>query len=639
MTTDNASENLGDSEASVTDGARQAPKAASRPDLLLNEIDQGLNSGASCGHGRLVKLQKKAESALQSGDLDEDQKNLLADRVHKLSGSVDKLNSEIKRLHEACDEILKQLEASIEASQTKLSLSLYEKCQARTHKLSSLGDDPKRVAKIAKRLRRFKPALNTLKAWRSWGMGRAREDLIANVEGLCHAELPPQELRIQIRDARNQWNKWNQSGDYPSKALRQRFDQACSKAYEPCKSFLIEQKAKREGNLEVRNRICEELEDIFNSTNWNRPDWVAVGTAIRNARKQWKTAVPLSKRDWQTTNERFDQVMRQYEPYLDRERARCYEQRCKLIDKVEELDSKPLREAIDGVKRIQQDWKNVTVRSSKQRENQLWDRFRSACDKQFARRTAMHEASKQQRQESIQAKKQLLQQIKTINHAPADQIGDLQAEARKLKNQWAAIPRTQKNESKSVDSALRDEFDIFAKRIAARKSREFDLLIESLESRAHLCVELENAVDTESALEVLDSVHQRWQEIGSDSGIYQEPIERRYAAVRKAIENKEAALPSTQGNLDKKLSICLQLEILSEIDSPPEYARDRMAYQVSRLNARLTTDETGPKDPGQQCRELAAKFLTTGAVPPEQSESLQKRFAYIRDRMKSVAAD
>ncbi len=621
-------------KAENAESAEKISIGSSNLTWLLDKAEVVLQETEKPDFRRLKKLHKQLAAVLDDSDLEEEHRKKIENRFQKLSAKANSIQTEIDKLQTECMEFLKQLEQSVEATQTKQSQSLYEKCKFRINRLSDLGETPSKVDKLNKELSRIKPALNQLKSWRSYGMERAREELIAEVEGLIDTNLKPQALRERIHGARTSWKKWNQSGDYPNRALRQRFDAACTKAYEPCKAYMIEQKAKREVNLEKRNQICEELEEIFNSTNWNRPDWMAVGAAIRAARKNWKLAAPLSKRDWQKTNERFDQVLSQYEPYLDRERERCHQRRYQLIEQVEALASKPLREAIEQTKKIQAEWKNVTVRGSKQKENQLWEQFRSACDKQFARRTAQQEAFKQQRQESMQTKKALLEDLKALNQQSIEEIEEFQAKASALRRQWEALPQSKKGSGTSIDSALEAQFKGCTERITKLRHRNHEALISALEVKSQLCVQLENAVGTANAPEMLDSICKIWRTNGTDCGDCQKIIDQRFSSVCEAIKKGDSKLPSTTENLSEKQDICLELEVLAEIDSPPEFARDRMAYQVNRLNAKMTDASQQIADPQQRCRDLMRKYLLIGAVPPESSASIENRFARIRDETK-----
>ncbi len=614
-----------------------APTNANHDDLasLIEEIDKILGEQNMPRLKVLQKLEERLSCGLKEQNLNEKDQESVDASKSKLDEVIAKQQSEIDKQSEEFKENLQKFLEAVEAGQTKQSLALYEKCQSRLHRLGDLGEEPKRIEKLTKNLRRSKPVLDELKAWRSWSMNRAREELITKVEGYSESKLPPKDLLIRIRDARDQWNKWNQTGDYPNRVLRQRFEESCKKAFAPCAEYLKEQRILRQNNLETRNQICEELADIFNNTNWNRPDWVQIGTAIRNARKNWKAAVPLSKNDWRITNEKFDQILKQYEPYLSVERERCHEYRLQLIERVKALNTTPLRESIETVKQIQQEWKNVTVRCSKQRENQLWEQFRLACDQQFDRRTAQREAVKQRQQNQIESKKIILDELKSINANAAKEMHHAKARVSKIKQQWNSLDRAARRGNKSIDAAFDNEVATFERKLESAELQAIESTLMQLEELSQLCMKLENVVGQEDASSTLQSVQEAWGKINKSGGAYQVDIDRRFQNVCTAIKNGDSTLPSTQENLVEKEQICLQLEILSEIPSPPEFARDRMEYQVTRLNASMTKQQINTKNIERQCQELVAKFFTIGAVPPQSSNSLQERFSNIRSQMKS----
>ncbi|MYI89615.1 MAG: hypothetical protein F4082_04910 [Gammaproteobacteria bacterium] len=92
----------------------------------------------------------------------------------------------------------------------------------------------------------------------------------------------------------------------------------------------------------------------------------------------------------------------------------------------------------------------------------------------------------------------------------------------------------------------------------------------------------------------------------------------------------------TNQNLEAKKSICLQLEVLADLDSPSAFAKERMQYNVMRLNE-VMTKRAERSDPEDEIKNLQIEFWLTGPVPEEQFESINERFQRIRSALKSTA--
>jgi len=78
----------------------------------------------------------------------------------------------------------------------------------------------------------------------------------------------------------------------------------------------------------------------------------------------------------------------------------------------------------------------------------------------------------------------------------------------------------------------------------------------------------------------------------------------------------------------RKQELCLQLEILAEIDSPPEFAKARLEYQVRRLSAAMAHQDRTAQDQDTMAASLALMrtYWLTGAVSPHESVPIEARF-------------
>ena len=529
---------------------------------------------------------------------------------------------------------IEELNTALDEGQLKKCTSLFEKCQARLKKLNASESKNKKLAKIQKKLNALHPRIRELKKWRHWGTDQARAELIKQLDTLKQFTGNPRDLSDQILEIRRLWKKWNQSGDYPNRALRDQFEKAYDEAFAPCKQFFKEQKKQRKSNLKLRKEICKRLEETFELTDWSRPDWAAIGTQIRNERKQWKIAVPLNKKDWNTTNTRFDKIMKEIEPHLERERERGVRFRLQLIENVEALSDVPLKVAIEKVKGYQQDWKTTTIRGRRKKENELWENFRTACDKQFQRRSNLRHATEQRHKQSFNAKKALLDEIKKLNELPTNKVREFASTASRIRQQWKDVVNDKNRSSEKLDAKFNHEFSKFQTEIRKANQLAAEAILSNLESKANLCDEAEQNVESSDTASVLESVRKKWDKIELDCGEHEDAIRNRFEFACNLLKNgydKASDYAVRAENLKSKQDICLRLEILLEVDSPPEFARERMLQNVERLNAAMSKQIT-VSDPDEEIQQFLVKFWLTGAVPHDSYGDLKNRFANIRTR-------
>ena len=574
-----------------------------------------------------IQTQSESPSELSSDASDANlSKNEDSSSVVSESKNSDLILDEVKLL--AAD-----LENALENGQLKKCISIYEKCQSRLRKLIELKHKKKSTENLQQKINSLYVGVRALKDWRHWGMDLARQDLIKNLENLKGSEEDPRVIYNKLKDIRETWNKWNQSGDFPNRELREQFSTAYDEAFKPCKKFFKAQKKLRKSNKKARNRICAELEELYESTNWNRANWVLINDTVRNARKQWFTAVPLNKKDWLVTNSKFDEIMAKFQPHLEREKEKGIRIRLELIERVNALDSLNINEAIEKTKQYQKEWNTVVIRDRKKKENELWNNFRAACDKQFQRRKDQNKAVNESKQEARKEKKALLNRLEQLSEIPTDEVSNFASEAKEIQQKWSKIYTDRRDDA---SFALEKQFGRAQKKFksnirSAEKVAKQELLT-ILASKAEICEEVESSTDLAEAQEVLANCKIKWDSIQEKCGEHELAISQRFEKACKDIESN--ANTGQQAELEKnhesKQHLCLRLEVLAEIDSPPEFARQRMQYNVDRLNAAMIQRQE-QMDAETEIEELLIEYWLTGAVPTDSYLQLKQRFEKIRN--------
>ncbi|MYD78205.1 MAG: DUF349 domain-containing protein, partial [Gammaproteobacteria bacterium] len=412
-------------------------------------------------------------------------------------------------------------------------------------------------------------------------------------------------------------------------------------AFTPCRVFFKNQKKLRRQNYKARKKICADLESLCDSTDWgHKPDWEVIVDAIRQAKKQWKAAVPLNKKDWDTTNTRFDEVISKFAPHLERERERGVQFRQELIRKANELDSQSIRVAIDKAKSYQVEWKTVAVRTRKKKENQLWMDFKSACDRQFQRRAEMHKERDKQRQKNTEQRQLLISEIKSVNELSLAEIQEAAARLSDIQRRWRQTTYSGKGKSDPLEAEFNHELAKFKKLSKQADNLKLESLFQLLNSKAQICDSIERARYSTNSNSVVDESKLKWESISDNCGPFETRIQDRYTAACDMLEGDSGDdtkfVDQTNQNLEAKKSICLQLEVLADLDSPSAFAKERMQYNVMRLNE-VMTKRAERSDPEDEIKNLQIEFWLTGPVPEEQFESINERFQRIRSALKSTA--
>ncbi len=535
------------------------------------------------------------------------------------------------------DNLLEQMDGALKEGQLKCAADAHNTVRRKLDKIADLSD--RRRQPVLQRLEAAEPRLRELNSWRHWGTTLAREQLIEQVRNLHETEKSPVKIARAIQQARKTWQNWDRAGDSAGKELWKQFDTACSDAYKPCKQYFDERSAERARNLEHREHMCAQLEKKFHEQDWRNPDWRAIDKTIRKAERDWRTAGPVDRKAKKQIEQRFEQVINQFEEYLERERTRDKKRRLKLIGDVQALvENENIGDAIEAVKTAQRNW-SPTVLDTRKAENQLWKDFKRACDAVFERREQQKHTESAQRQENLLAKQQICLELEQWVKQSGEEKISAESVIAQAQDRWQQAGDVPRKDETSVNKRFKRACAGVKRRAHTLANQAKERSLATLEQQAQVCVELETlALAGEGPEERVDHLKSQWQTLLANG--CDERISKRYELALNAISDGEA-LSNLKRDLDKNHSsaqaICLQLEVLCDIESPAEFTKQRMQYQIQRLSAAMSkqVNQETEKNP----TNLLQEYWLTGAIVAENRRSLDRRIARINTAMKPAVHD
>ncbi len=621
----NISDNIIAKPGSQSDNLKQSSNS------LDKQVDVVAEKHASASQDRSEdpKINTKVESENLKPQSSNDKQTPAAKEETKVSGVSNKNASDFSKEIENLDELISELKTAVNAGQLKQCISLYERCQAKINQLTDLGCPAKKISKTQRTLTNCYNDIRVLKDWRHWGTDLIRQDLINELVQLQDFKGEPKQLASELKQIRERWNSWNRTGDFPNKKLRNNFEQAYETAFDPCKRYFQEQKILRKTNKKIRKKICKELKTKYDEIDWSHAQWQEISVLIRDSRQRWKKAIPLNKKDWTSTNSRFDEVLSLYHPHLEKERQRGVQFRLELIEKVKQQDSQPVHVAIKNVKGYQKDWNKAIIRDKKSKEKQLWEQFKSACDKQFERR----KQENIKRQIPIDSKKKLLDEIKQLNDSSSDNFSnELTVRVTQITKSWKDLSSHRSRGHESLDKKFAGELAKFQRSRRNAEKIQFNSQLSVLISKAEICDQIHALAGSGEDTTELASFTDQWNSIGDNCGPFEADIQHRYehACNAATVNNEPTDDRESQyvENLNTRQRICLELEILFEIDSPPEFSQARLQRNVARLNESFKRSNNS--DTEKDIHDLFAKYCVTGPVPQAERTLLAERFEKIR---------
>ena len=249
-------------------------------------------------------------------------------------------------------------------------------------------------AEIAERLKAIQtvlfPRVQELREsdeWVRWANVGIQEDLCRQAEALREAADPAEAAR-RLHDLQQQWKQAAAVPRDRARELWERFKLAGDDVRARADVYFAQEATERAGNLARKEALCQQAEALAEST-----DWIRTAEAIKQLQTEWKAIGPVprghEKAVWERFRlacDRFFTRRREDLAHRKEEWAANLARKEALIDRAGVLaeTAADWDRAVEEIKRLQAEWKSVgPVR--KNRSEDVWQRFRAACDRFFER--------------------------------------------------------------------------------------------------------------------------------------------------------------------------------------------------------------------------------------------------------------
>ncbi|MEN8165863.1 MAG: DUF349 domain-containing protein [Pseudomonadota bacterium] len=553
--------------------------------------------------------------------------------MHDLRERLKKQINQQKQALEEADGLIADLEKALEQGELETALSLRDRAGHRLKKAKGIAE-PRRKA-LQERLNGMHARLEELRKWRHWGSGHAREHLCSEIEALIGSALSPDEIATKVRTARKAWQRIDHAEGPAGEALWQRFDQACTQAYEPYQQERKRQEEILDQHLAQKRTLCGELEEYERNTDWEKVDWREADQHIHKTRERWRRIGAVPRKPGRGLEKSYHQVLDRLESHLAPERERELRRRRALIDRMEELaKAADLRAASREAKEAQDQWK-PTVPLARKEEQALWQQFRTACDAVFKQIREERDAADTERKANLQRKREICAELEALLDKPEVKYKEIHKRFLVTQEEWGGIGEIPRKEERAMESRHEMIQGRLAERQIQEKQAAAEALLQGINERAKLCARLENEVldntleaDVRQAL--VEQTEQAWQTLASGDARYDNPMRARYELAARALSGDEGSMQSLQSglpeNLARRLELCLQLEVANGVESPAEYAEERMQYQVSRLSDALHQKFEEEQTQEDQLRDLQIAWFQAGPVQRDAQQGLERRF-------------
>ncbi|MBQ3882039.1 MAG: DUF349 domain-containing protein [Bacteroidales bacterium] len=296
----------------------------------------------------------------------------------------------------------------------------------------------------------------------------AKEKFCEEAEELAQSDDAVTSFR-ELQKLHEQWKEFGPVAKEFRESIWERFKAATAVINRKYQAYFEEQKGKQAENLERKATLCEKVEAIAATESIkSTSEWNNLSKQIEEIQQEWKTIGFASKKENQKIYDRFRAACdkfferkRQYYSEFKENMTANLEKKMAIIEQAEALkDSTEWKKTTDQIIGLQKQWKEIGSVPRK-KSDQLWKRFRAACDEFFANRDK-NAKPENDYYGNLKAKRALIEEIKAFSSDDPQLMQDAYDTFSAKWNSIGFVPFKEKeNIAKAYKEAMQDKFPGF----------------------------------------------------------------------------------------------------------------------------------------------------------------------------------
>lgn len=400
-----------------------------------------------------------------------------------------------------------------------------------------------------------------------------KQQIISALQTLSASEMPLRDVEKELRHLQTQWYESGQVPIDKKDEINQNYRHYVDGIMQKIDGHYSTKREEMGDNLKKKVDLCDAVQAICERPLEGQEAWKQATEEIQALQTQWKEI------GYSTNNEEawaaFRQVCdtfynkrREHFGGIDEMRRHSAEIKKALCEKAVALQhSQDWQAAGDQFVQLQKEWKAAGPAPQKE-ENELWQRFRTACDVFFNARKEHNESVSVIYEENLAKKLALLEEIS--NYSVEENAETAFDRLRDYNAQWNEIGFVPIKSKKEITKRFQDVID--AKFTIAKALRTG--------ARAQRLEEHLNTMRQDRS----SSPSQEYERRGSQRN----PIEQKIQSLRDEISNYENNLGFLKDNGKPN-------PIREQIQQNIERARNEMNILYQQMNAKTENNNTPPE--------------------------------------------
>lgn len=248
-----------------------------------------------------------------------------------------------------------------------------------------------------------------------------KQVVLHKLQQLRNEEEDIKAVEQQLRLLQDEWEEIGPVQNEEWEALKTKYWEVVRQIYDKINAHYEAQRQVYEKNIEAKKAMVVQMQELtLQAADTNTfKAWDALTEKVKALQEEYKKIGPGARKE-------NDQVWKQFrtaiDAFFDLKKAKSKEQQAvfserieakkKLITEAEQLKDATGKEATQRIIQLQKEWK--TLGNTGKAENQLWSKFRGACDAFFAAKDAENAQAEKALEENFNLKLVVIDKIKAF---------------------------------------------------------------------------------------------------------------------------------------------------------------------------------------------------------------------------------
>ena len=457
-----------------------------------------------------------------------------------------------------------------------------------------------------------------MRQWESWHNENDRAEILTEMEALAK-EPGSQDVLNKLKDLSLKWKNCGPTSAAKFNEFKERFQASLDQIRQNCAPFIEEQMAERKNNLEKKEELCAKIEALVADAGMF---WKDKFKAMQDIQESWKAIGMVPKENIAALMDRFKAATNAFyaqhkenQKKEDSNREANYEKKVKLCEQAEALsNSTDWNATSNKLKQLQESWKAVGP-VPKSKSDEIWTRFRTACDAFFEKKRGHFEEMDEAKKENLAKKTSLCEKLEAldINNITAELVEVVKG----IEAEWKTIGMVPKESVEAINDRFSETINQFLERCAeidANLRKQLDQIKKQKQDIIEKVKQFAESAGSNQLADAVRDLQKDWRTLGS-CGVddlllhknFREVCDDFFTRRRDQLDIQEQA---RQNNLQKKVLLCEQAEdLLSDLSE---------ATVGGAMN---------------KVKHLRRLWKEVGAVPRDQSDKIWKRFNSACDKV------